>query len=322
MQKLTTWAVPLCVLWLPGGCGGGNPAAPSATSPASSPAFRGFDSMTAYSLLTRQVEFGPRPPGSEAHEKLKVFLVQTLKQWATVTEQTFTQRVTGTNYTLTNILALIPAAGKPGRPAPSKRFLLGAHWDTRPTADRETDPALRTKPIPGANDGASGVAVLLEIARILHDDPPPVDVVLALWDGEDFGDFIYGSSYFATHMGDLKPDWAVNIDMVGDADLHIQREKQSLEQAPTLFQTVLDAARELGFADHFDGASMTVIDDHVPLLKKGIPSVDLIDFQYGPGNRYWHTLQDTPDKCSADSLRVVGETLLRVVYGMQETGNQ
>jgi len=313
MHKLTTWAAPLCILWLPGGCGGGN----SASAPpeqAQPPALRGFDSMTAYSFLTRQVEFGPRPPGSEAHEKLKAFLVETLKQWATVTEQPFTQHVDRTTYQLTNILGVIPAAGKSARQEAPKRLLLGAHWDTRPTADQESDPKLRNQPIPGANDGASGVAVLLEIARLLHNEPANVEVVIALWDGEDFGDFIYGSSYFAEHMGAFKPDEAINIDMIGDADLHVQREKQSVEQAPALFESVLQAARELGFSDHFDGASMTVIDDHVPLLRKAIPAIDLIDFQYGPGNRYWHTLQDTPDKCSADSLRIVGETLLRVIY--------
>ena len=320
MAKAGALILSICLMSLPGGCGGGGGApAPDEGNGDNGnvPQFRGFNSMTALSFLQKQVDFGPRPPNSEAHEKLRAYLVETLGQWATVTQQAFDQQVQGVTYRLTNILGVIPAAQTAGRAETAKKVLLGAHWDTRPIADRDPDPSRRDEPILGANDAASGIAVLLEVARILSKDPANVQVIIALWDGEDFGNFIYGSTYFASHMGELKPDLAINIDMIGDADLHVNREANSLRAAPDLFASVLKAAEELGFEGSFDGRSLNIIDDHIPLINKGIPAIDLIDFDYGPNHSYWHTHEDTVDKCSAESLRVIGETVLRVVYATE-----
>jgi len=313
--------VSVALISLPGGCGGGNSApAPPEDGGNAKPEFRGFDAMTALGLLKKQTDFGPRPPKSAAHGQLKAYLVETLGQWATVTQQDFEQQVNGVTYPLTNLLGVIPAATRSSKTAKrsraGKRLMLAAHWDTRLVADQDPDPNRRGEPILGANDGASGVAVLLEVARILSKDKPNVEVVIALFDGEDFGDYLYGSTYFSKHMGDFKPDQAILIDMIGDADLHVQHETNSMNAAPQLFNTVVNAAKELGFEDHFDGREIGIWDDHLPLIRKGIPAIDLIDFDYGPVNSYWHTHEDTVDKCSAESLRVIGETLLRVVYGI------
>jgi len=320
MIKATAVAMCLCLLSWPGGCGGQTPPVDEATTGndgGGNPLFRGFNSMSAFQYLDKQVAFGPRPPGSAAHEQLRAYLVTTLGQWTTVTQQNFKQIVSGTSYDLTNLLGVIPAATRGKGSRAPRRLLLSAHWDTRPTADQDPDPARRNQPILGANDAGSGVAVLLEVARLLHEEPPPVEVVIALWDGEDFGNYLYGSTYFADNMGAFRPDWAINLDMIGDADLHVNREVNSLNAAADLFAAVLRAADDLGLAGRFDGASLNILDDHIPLIRKGIKAIDLIEFDYGPNNSYWHTHADTADKCSAESLQALGEVVLRVTYGLQ-----
>ena len=200
-------------------------------------------------------------------------------------------------------------------PANPRQVLLCAHWDTRPTADEEEDPEDRSRSIEGANDGASGVAVLLEIARVLRETPPPVGVRFALFDGEDYGpgsDRMYlGAKRYARNPPRPHPEWGVLLDMVGDADLDIWRERNSEEGAPTVNDRLFRAAQEAGHGGVFhDSVKWDITDDHLPLLAAGIPVVDLIDFDYP----YWHTLEDTADKCSPESLGAVGETVLRALY--------
>jgi Zn-dependent M28 family amino/carboxypeptidase len=192
--------------------------------------------------------------------------------------------------------------------------MLCAHWDTRPTAEQDFTPSNRHKPIPGADDGASGVAVLLEIARVLHENRPNASVILAFWDGEDWGpgenNMYVGASYFAKNPGAFKPDEAVLIDMIGQKNLQIPMEANSKLRCPDLVQRVWDAAKSAGAQNVFvPQTDYSIDDDHVPLLKAGIPCIDLIDFNYA----YWHTLDDTPDKCSPESLGAVGRTLLEFV---------
>ncbi len=313
------------------GCGGGGG---SGNTGNTAPQFRGFDGDRALSLLTQQVNFGPRVPNTAAHTTTRDFIIAQLQQQtANVTRQDFSRTLGGTVFNFTNIIAVMPSAtgltqgklvGKAKRQGAINRIMIAAHWDTRPVADFDPNPANRNTPIPGANDGASGVAVLLELARLLKATPARIPVELMFFDGEDFtravgesSEMFQGSTFFADNMGTFRPDAMILIDMIGDATLLVNRETNSLASAPALYNQVLGAATALGFGGNFNGPEMNISDDHLPLIARGVPSIDLIDFQFPDAtHRYWHTLADTPDKCSAASLRVIGETLLRVVYAL------
>ncbi|MDI6827740.1 MAG: M28 family peptidase [Armatimonadota bacterium] len=268
-----------------------------------------FDADRAFFYLQKQCDFGPRPVGSPAHEKLKAYLIAELKKCAdSVQCQDFVHNRFGKTYKLSNIIANF---GK----LDSSAILLCAHWDTRPTADQEIELNKRSEPILGANDGASGVAVLLELARLFNERPPPVPIVIVLFDGEDFGPtsehMFLGSQYFAKNVKKETFRYGILLDMVGDKELTIYREKSSNKYAKRVVDRVWTAAAKLGYSKVFiDQEKYNIIDDHIPLNKKGIPCIDVIDFDYA----YWHTLQDTVDKCSSISLRIVGETIASVVY--------
>jgi glutaminyl-peptide cyclotransferase len=267
-----------------------------------------FDSGGAWRHLEAQLAFGPRPVGVPAHERLKEYLAAELRK--TTTDVQLQQWTDPTiNLPLTNLIARYPGKG-------SGSVLVAAHWDTRPTADHDPDPANYPKPILGANDGASGVAVLLELARILKANPPPVTVWLICFDGEDYGPgtdrMFIGSRYFARNQPPGTPQKGVLLDMIGDADLQVPKEQISLDRAPAVINEVWAAARRAGHAAYFpDRPGGGVYDDHVPLLDAGIACIDLIDFDYG----HWHTLADTADKCSARSLGVIGDTMVAWIYG-------
>jgi len=271
-----------------------------------------FNKISAFNYLKKQCNFGPRNPGSEGHRECLRFLVKEFKQTAdTVIKQPFifTNSRNHKTYMLTNIIA---SFGKK-----SKRILLSAHWDTRPWADHDPDFKNRNKPILGANDGASGVAVLLEIARIMKQYPPPVGVDIVLFDGEDSGiegrdeTWCVGSRYFAKNKEtNYNPQYAILLDMIGDRDLHIPVEANSQKYAPELVQKIWGKARKLNLFPFDPSVKYEIVDDHLELLKVGIPAVDIIDFDYP----YWHTLQDTPDKCSPESLWTVGTVLLYLIY--------
>jgi Zn-dependent M28 family amino/carboxypeptidase len=188
---------------------------------------------------------------------------------------------------------------------------LGAHYDTRIFADNDPDPSNHSLPVPGANDGASGVAILLELARVLPEDSVPVWLVF--FDAEDNGridtwDWILGSTEFVEN-NPVQPQAVVIVDMIGDADLNIYKEKNSNSE---LTNEIWNIAKSLEYDSvFFPEYKHSMIDDHTPFLRAGIPAVDIIDFDYP----YWHTLQDTPDKVSGASLQAVGETLQVWVVG-------
>lgn len=270
-----------------------------------------FDGARAFKLLVQQCDFGPRPVGSAAHRKTRNFLLAEMKKYA---DETVAQDFTYKGMPLTNIIGVF-------NPGAKRQILLCAHWDTRPIADMEIDEAKRRQPILGANDGASGVAVLLELARLFKAHKPPVSVLIVLLDGEDYGDFkrdegvFLGSRHFARNHKGYRPEFGILIDMIGDKNLDIYREVHSQRYAPGVNEKVFRIARELGYEKYFiDDLQTEVLDDHIPLNQAGIPTIDLIDFNYGP----WHTLDDTPDKCSAESLAIVGHVLLEVVYREKE----
>jgi len=271
-----------------------------------------FNGDRAMKYLQTQCDFGTRQPGSEGHEKCLDYLVAELQKYAnSVVKQPFMFKDprTGKSHTLNNVIASFGGSGQ--------RILLCAHWDTRPIADFDPDPANVNKPIPGANDGASGVAVLLEIARALKENPPANGIDIVLFDGEDSGmqgdtrSWCHGSRYFAENkMISYLPQYAILLDMIGDADLRITEEVNSMRAAPELMERVWSIAENLGFSSFVREPGFEMTDDHLELLKVGIPAIDLIDFEYEP----WHTLGDTPDKCSSESLFTVGTVILNLIY--------
>ncbi|MBI3003865.1 MAG: M28 family peptidase [Ignavibacteriales bacterium] len=281
-----------------------------------------FDGQEAYRFLTAQTDFGPRNPGSQGYRKCLRFLQDEMAKHA---EEVFLQEFTHTNFkgethNYANIVSRFNRTA-------IVRVLLTAHWDTRPWADNDQDPSNHNKPILGANDGASGVAVLLEIARHLKKNPPLIGVDIVFFDAEDVGrhgdqkSYAIGSLHFAKNMPrNINARFAVNLDMVGDKVLTIPREQNSDRYAPGVMNLIYSTAEELGISEFVNGVGEEIFDDHIPLNEAGIPAVDLIDFNYPDNsNRYWHSLEDTPDKCSPQSLEAVGKVLLHILYKKEIT---
>ena len=272
-----------------------------------------FNAARAFTDLVKQCKFGPRNPGSQAHKSCLEYLASSLHETADEVElQRFTESLPGSPQKTVHLTNVIARFGKQPR-----RIMFCAHWDTRPRADEDPDPSNRNIPVPGANDGASGVAVLLELARILANNPATTGVDIVLFDAEDAGlegqweTWCLGSSYFAK-SGLLTPyhGYAILLDLVGDSDLSLPIEYYSNLYAPVYVKKIWGRAAELGLVAFKETDGPAVIDDHLNLLKAGIPAVDIIDFNYP----YWHTLEDTPDKCSPESLGTVGKLLVSLIY--------
>jgi len=259
-----------------------------------------FDGERAYSDVKTQVAFGPRIPGTPGHDQVEKWIRSELESAGWQMED---QESEALGHPIRNIVAK--------RNAGAPQIVIGAHYDSRMYADHDPDPANQTKPVPAANDGASGVAVLLGLARSLPKDSTPVWLVF--FDAEDDGeipgwDWILGSREFVKN-NPIHPRAAVVVDMIGDADLNIYKEQNSDK---TITDEIWKSAKNLGLGDKFiDTFRYNMIDDHTPFLEAGIPAVDIIDFDYP----YWHTVEDTPDKVSAQSLKAVGDTLLAWVMG-------
>lgn len=277
-----------------------------------------FDGNSAFTFLYRQVAFGPRLANSEAHQRAVDMYVDWFKKaGATVRLQTFPAtlfdqpKLSSSTHPVqgTNVIA------KFGEGDPT--LLLCAHYDSRPWADQDPDPSNHMTPVPGANDGASGVAVLLEMARLFSQQPPPFTVEMVLFDLEDAGisgsdaSWALGSQYYALHYAGKSPRGGVLLDMIGDSDLHIEKEYFSVAYAAEWTDLVFNVAADVDAWAFDSNLGQAVYDDHVALLRAGIPMVDLIDFDYP----YWHTVQDVPAACSAESLEQVGRVLVRLVYG-------
>jgi glutaminyl-peptide cyclotransferase len=272
-----------------------------------------FDADAAFALLERQVAFGPRVPNTPGHRAQLAWMTTFLRERAdTVYLQSF-EHVTraGTRLQLTNVFARF-------RPEERERILLLAHWDTRPTAERDPDPALRDQPIPGANDGASGVAVLLQLADMLAREAPPIGVDILLTDGEDYapGDMYLGAEYFAANLPPgYRPFYGVLLDMIADANPVFPMEAYSVQYAPEVVQRVWRVAEEIGYGALFPRRQGPAIeDDHIPLNRAGIRTINIIDFEYGPGNAFWHTSQDDLHNVSPRGLGAVGAVVAELVY--------
>lgn len=276
-----------------------------------------FNAEEAYGFLKQQVAFGPRIPGTEAHEKQLQWMLAYLKPRAdTVVEQHFTH-VTRSGKDLGQMTNLFVRF----RPQAQDRILLVTHWDTRPTSDNAQNPADRARPVPGANDAASGTAVMMELADMLKKQPPNIGVDLLFVDGEDYGpgseDMYLGARYFASHLpAGYRPFYGILLDMIGDRDLRLPVEPNSQQLAPEVVQRVWSVAKDIGYGDIFVNSpgEFPIEDDHLPLNRAGIRTIDIIDFDYGPGNRYWHSPQDLPENTSAESLRVIGDVMAELIY--------
>jgi peptidase M28-like protein len=273
---------------------------------------REFNAHTAFSYVEQQMAFGPRIPNTPGHEKMGDWLLTTLRARAdTVSVQEFRWTThKGATLRMRNFFARF-------RPQTTDRVLFLAHWDTRPFADKSQNLGQQRMPVPGANDGASGVAVLLGLADALKAIPPAIGVDLLFVDGEDYGDFadstetLIGARYFAKHQPPgYTTLYAVLFDMVGDKDLQFQKEGYSMVNAPEVVQRVWQTADRLGYSKVFiSRAGEPLIDDHVPLQQAGIRAIDVIDFDFP----YHHTTEDTIDKVSAESLQIVGDVAVALV---------
>ncbi|MEW5917801.1 MAG: M28 family peptidase [Gemmatimonadota bacterium] len=277
-----------------------------------------FDGEVALGYVKTQLAFGPRVPGSAGHRQTGDWIVQMMRERSdTVMEQRWTHRtVKGDALPMRNIIARYNTSA-------TQRVLYVTHWDTRPMSDAAFNMAERMTPVPGANDGASGVAMFVALGEALKRTPLAANVGLDLLfvDGEDYGDFaknqdvLIGSRYFADNLPDsaYRPLFGVVWDMIGDRNLNIEQESHSLERAPEVVQRVWKTAADLGYSSFFlaqEGTAVT--DDHIPLLDKGLRVIDVIDYQF----EQHHTPRDTFDTVSARSLKIVGDVALALLRGI------
>jgi glutaminyl-peptide cyclotransferase len=283
----------------------------------SSEALQRFDAAQAMRWVEYQVAAGPRVPGTPGHRAIAEWLQRELKARADSVEVQAFVHVTakGDTLRLSNVVAHF-------RPTDPNRVLYVTHWDTRPIAESDSDPARRTTPIPGANDGASGTALLLEVADALKKIPPTLGVDLLFVDGEDYGSFeaedslrdvLIGSRWFARHLpAGYRPLFAVLWDMIGGRDQVIYQEGYSVDRAPEVVERVWNAAADLGLGRMFrptNGGYIT--DDHVPLLEAGLRAIDVIGFERYV--RWHHTTQDTIDKVTPEALDAIGRLALALL---------
>ena len=288
-----------------------------------------FSSESAFAFVEQQLAFGPRNPNSEGHRNAAAWFEETLREYAG-RNAVFVQRFDHEGYQETLHLKNIIAAFNP---TATDRILLSAHWDTRPRAEHDDDPDRRDEPLMGADDGGSGVAVLLELARIMAENPPPVGVDIILFDGEDYGEegdlsnYFLGSRYWSANppVPGYSPRFGILLDMVGGEGALFPRELYSTRYAPTVQNEVWRIAAELGFERFLDEPGMFVQDDHVILNEVyGLPTINIIHqsrdgIRFDSGSQwtfppYWHTHRDDIDIIDPQVMQEVGEVLLELIY--------
>jgi hypothetical protein len=286
-----------------------------------------FNADSAYLYVKDQVDFGPRVPNTPEHKKCAAYLADKLRTFgAKVAEQqAVVVAFDGTKLNSVNIIGSY-------NPQAKTRVLLFAHWDSRPWSDNDPDPANHKKPVLGANDGASGVGVLLEMARQFSKQKPTIGVDIAFFDAEDYGapssvggdtenSWCLGTQYWCSnpHVQGYQARYGILLDMVGAPGATFYKEQISMYYAPNIVEKVWNVAGKLGFGNYFvseDGGAIT--DDHVFVNKMlQIPSIDIIHYrknsEQGFGD-YWHTINDTMENIDKNTLYAVGSTLLNVVY--------
>ena len=276
----------------------------------------GVSGERALARVKHQLDAGPRIPGTAGHAAVRDWIAAELERLGgRVERQRFTDSTLARPLELTNVIGHFGPQATAGPGPGARRLVLAAHYDTRPWCDQDPDSARRADPVPGANDGASGVAVLLEVAEAMSRRPPGVAVDLVFLDGEDQGraehaeEFCLGARGYARRLPDPKPTAAFVFDMVGDRDLGIHPEQRAASQAANLVAIVLEGARATGARGFHEAPRYLLTDDHVPLLEAGVPAADIIDFDYPA----WHTHQDGLDQVSAASLAEVAKVAVWLV---------
>lgn len=287
-----------------------------------------FNSDSAFLYIKTQVDFGPRVPNSAAHKLAGDYLVAKLKEFgADVTEQKMVLKTyDGISLNARNIIGVYNSESK-------KRVLLFAHWDTRPFADEEADKSKRTQPIPGANDGGSGVGVLLEIARQLSLSPLNIGIDIIFFDAEDWGQPSYesnhvpgdwwcmGAQYWAEnpHTPNYRANYGILLDMVGASNATFYKEGYSVQYASNITEKIWQLGSRLGYGSFFiNKRGGYITDDHVPVNQfHRAPSVNIIhtseDSRHGFGD-FWHTHNDDMSVINKSTLKAVGQTVMEVIY--------
>ena len=305
-------------------CGSGNNAATTTenNSDQTAPPAMTFSADSAYSYVKQQCDMGPRVPGTPAHERCAQWLTASLRQWCdtVVVQQAPVTTFDGKQLNCKNIVGTF-------NPQASDRLLVLAHWDCRPWADNDPDPSLRQQPVMGANDAASGTAVILELARLMAQQRPEVGVDLLLVDVEDWGEnenedsWALGTQYWANnpHVAGYRANCGILLDMVGTRGARFTQEYFSKQYAQGVIDMVWKTASQSGFGSYFinqDGGAIT--DDHVMVNRlAGIPTIDIIDMRLDSDTGFfdgWHTTHDPLDQIDPATLRAVGQTLVNLIY--------
>ncbi|MDX9942822.1 MAG: M28 family peptidase [Bacteroidales bacterium] len=286
-----------------------------------------FNQDSAYAYVARQVAFGPRVPNTESHRQAAAWMAEILARFADTVEvqQARVRAFDGTVLNISNIIASF-------EPEARNRILLCAHWDSRPFADYDPDPANHYKPIPGANDGASGVGVLIEIARVLSEKDPGIGVDIVLFDAEDYGQheqasqqvedtWGLGSQYWSRtpHRHDYNARFGILLDMVGASGAQFRQEGFSTFYAPNIVRKVWATARRIGYGHFFlEEQGGYVTDDHYYVNTiRNIPTINIIHQENNQLHGFfpqWHTLEDDIDFIDPSTLKAVGQTVLTVIF--------
>lgn len=319
MRLLLSFCIAAALL---GSCSAGKAAKETPAEEAAADAERpAFEADSAYAFVEQLMAFGPRVPNTEAHRRSGDWLAAKLRSygWDVIEQSATLPAFDGTPLRARNIFGQL-------NPEAPERLLLLAHWDCRPWADEDPDPDKRREPVPGANDGASGVGVILEIARQLAAQGSRAGVDVLFVDAEDWGEegndesWALGTRHFAQNppVKGYAPSGAILLDMVGSPDARFGFEYFSSRANPALLQRVWSAASRLGYGRYFhSGFGGAVTDDHVELIREGIPAIDIIDYRdsdaYQGFDPTWHTTRDDLSNISPETLRAVGETILSIL---------
>lgn len=325
MKQLLTSAICLAAVTFMSACGNS-----SSKTPASVPQYKSeltFSQDSAYQYVRDQVKFGPRVPGTKAHTDCANYILDKFRQFGAdtiITQNALVAAHTGDELPITNIMAQY-------RPELNDRVLIVAHYDTRPWADQDKDEANTGKPIDGANDGASGVAVMLEMARNLAIKNPHIGVDFLAVDAEDYGKsdgwgnsdetWCLGTQYWVNHTpytADNRPRYAIVLDMVGGKGARFHREFHSHKFAPKVVDKVWGMAAASPYAVKFvNEIGGALIDDHLFLNNAGIPAIDIVECNNAETRGFpptWHTVNDNLQHIDPASLKAAGQVVLDVIY--------